>query len=69
MAFITLSSRSRRSRPALIARLAHMISVHRQRRALIKLDDRALEDIGISRSQARAEASRPFWDAPESWRC
>jgi uncharacterized protein YjiS (DUF1127 family) len=33
----------------------------RERRALEELDDRMLHDIGISRSQALAEASKPFW--------
>jgi uncharacterized protein YjiS (DUF1127 family) len=33
----------------------------RQRRILETLDDRTLRDIGISRSQALAEARKPFW--------
>jgi uncharacterized protein YjiS (DUF1127 family) len=33
----------------------------RQRRALLRLDDRMLKDIGISRADAEREASRPFW--------
>lgn len=33
----------------------------RQRAALAALDDRLLEDIGLSRAQARAEADKPFW--------
>jgi uncharacterized protein YjiS (DUF1127 family) len=33
----------------------------RQRRILEQLDDRALRDIGISRSEALAEAGKPFW--------
>ncbi len=32
------------------------------RAALAQLDDRALQDLGISRAQARFEAGRPFWD-------
>lgn len=32
-----------------------------QRRQLAQLDDRALEDIGVSRAQAEAEAAKPFW--------
>lgn len=32
-----------------------------QRRLLEQLDNRALRDIGISRSQALAEAGKPFW--------
>ncbi|WP_170758588.1 DUF1127 domain-containing protein [Ruegeria lacuscaerulensis] len=43
------------------------LSLRRQRRNLARLDDRALEDIGITREQAEAEASRPIWDAPQFW--
>ena len=35
----------------------------RTRRMLDTLDDRLLRDIGASRSEARAEASKPFWRA------
>lgn len=40
------------------------LSVWGQRRALARLDDRALADIGLSRGQAEAEAARPLWDVP-----
>jgi len=33
----------------------------RERRMLETLDDRMLRDIAISRSQALAEACKPFW--------
>ena len=33
----------------------------RERGLLEQLDDRMLRDIGISRSQALAEARKPFW--------
>jgi uncharacterized protein YjiS (DUF1127 family) len=33
----------------------------RQRRALLQLGDYMLRDIGISRAEALAEATRPFW--------
>jgi uncharacterized protein YjiS (DUF1127 family) len=33
----------------------------RQREALSKLDDRLLDDIGVTRRQANAEAAKPFW--------
>jgi len=36
---------------------------HRQRRALSKLDDRMLRDIGISRADADSEYRKPFWRA------
>jgi uncharacterized protein YjiS (DUF1127 family) len=32
-----------------------------QRRALAGLDDDRLRDIGRSRAQAQAEATKPFW--------
>ena len=37
------------------------VEVHRQRRALLALGDDMLKDIGISRAQADAEGSKPFW--------
>jgi uncharacterized protein YjiS (DUF1127 family) len=33
----------------------------RQREALSSLDDRLLDDIGVTRQQANVEAARPFW--------
>lgn len=32
-----------------------------ERRALARLDDHALADIGMSRAEARREAAKPFW--------
>ena len=43
-------------------------SLARQRRALAKLDDGALNDMGLTRAEAEAEANRPFWDVPNHWR-
>ena len=34
----------------------------RQRRALGRLDDRMLKDIGVTREQVTRELGRPFWD-------
>jgi uncharacterized protein YjiS (DUF1127 family) len=33
----------------------------RQRQALLKLDDRMLSDIGVSRADVEREGSKPFW--------
>ncbi len=41
-----------------------MHEVARQRRALARLDDAALADLGLSRRAAQREAARPFWDLP-----
>jgi len=32
-----------------------------QRRALLKLDERMLRDIGLSRADVEREAEKPFW--------
>lgn len=40
----------------------------RTRRALMRLDDTMLKDIGLSRTDALREADRPFWDeGRQSW--
>ena len=44
------------------------VELARQRRALAKLDDHALKDIGVTRREAQTEATRSVWDAPENWR-
>jgi uncharacterized protein YjiS (DUF1127 family) len=35
----------------------------RQRRELLSLNDRELQDIGISRADAVGEGDKPFWSA------
>ena len=45
----------------LLARLRHWHAAHRQRRALLQLDDAMLKDLGISRADAVREGNRPFW--------
>ncbi|KAA2313636.1 DUF1127 domain-containing protein [Pseudooceanicola sediminis] len=51
-----------------LSRLAMLLGIHRERRALHHLDDALLRDIGLTRHEARTEARRPAWDAPERWR-
>jgi len=51
----------------LIAFAAAAGALHRQRSHLRRLDDHLLSDIGLSRADALAEASRPAWDAPGHW--
>ncbi len=67
MTHITISKPHRCAQPARRPGLLSLISLARQRRALSKLDDAALEDIGITRAEAEAEAARPIWDAPQNW--
>ncbi|AVO39351.1 DUF1127 domain-containing protein [Pukyongiella litopenaei] len=47
--------------------LRRSLALWHQRRALARLDDDALRDIGISRAEARREARRPAWDVPDHW--
>ncbi len=49
--------------------LGQMAALRRQRKALARLDDMSLRDMGLTRSQAKTEALRPVWDVPASWRC
>jgi len=55
-------------RPSLSVSLSRHLAVWRQRRALERLDQAALNDIGLSHADAAREAARPIWDAPEAWR-
>lgn len=47
------------------ALVENWLSISRQRRALARLDDRMLRDIGVSRASANRESNRPFWDLPD----
>lgn len=51
----------------LFARILDASALARSRRSLLSLDDHQLRDIGISRDEAIAEASRTRWDAPSHW--
>jgi len=39
------------------------INRYRQRKALFKLDERMLDDIGYTYLQVKKESSKPFWKA------
>jgi len=62
MTYITSPCATAPSRPTLFSGLTTRLAVWKQRRALL-----ALEDIGVSRSEADSEGKRSFWDAPETW--
>jgi uncharacterized protein YjiS (DUF1127 family) len=49
-------------------RLLAWLTLARQRRTLLRLDEHLLRDIGVPRHVAAEEAARPFWDVPEVWK-
>jgi uncharacterized protein YjiS (DUF1127 family) len=52
------------ARHALMGVVEALLAWHdraRERRALMELSDQMLRDIGISRAEARGEASKPSW--------
>ena len=51
----------------LVGRLVELQSIRNERRALAEMDADRLMDLGISAAEAKTEASRPAWDAPERW--
>ncbi len=61
----TVTATDTPARHGLVSRLVRLLilwdSRWRQRQDLVELDDHMLADIGISREEARREASNPFW--------
>lgn len=51
----------------LLARLNAHLALFRARRQLASLPDHMLNDIGLSRKEAEAEARRSIWDSPSHW--
>jgi uncharacterized protein YjiS (DUF1127 family) len=51
---------------ALLRRIAEWQRCAAGRRELMALTDRELRDIGIGRSEAQAEADKPFWEFPRA---
>ena len=63
----TLAQISHRARRPERRGILAYLDLYKQRRALAKLDQSRLNDIGVSRIDAEAEAKRPLWDAPSHW--
>lgn len=53
---------------ALLAYLRRLQALRAERRALARLDDHLLADIGLTPDAARSEAERALWDVPSHWR-
>lgn len=66
MTDLTAAHISRRS-PARRTGVFGYLDLYRQRRALAKMDNAQLVDLGLTRAEAQAEAKRPIWDAPNHW--
>ena len=47
---------------------SQMAALRRQRKALARLDDAALRDMGLTRADVRTESKRAIWDVPANWR-
>ena len=45
-------------------RTALALMVRAERRALMRLDEASLKDMGFNKGQAQWEAGRTFWDVP-----
>jgi uncharacterized protein YjiS (DUF1127 family) len=58
---------ARRRRFPILGWVMAAMSVARQRHKLKALDPHLLDDIGLSRDAAAAEAARPIWDVPPHW--
>lgn len=58
-----------KQRPSVLRLISHIFATYEQRRVLSTLDRDALNDLGLTYKEAKAEANRPFWDVPANWRC
>jgi uncharacterized protein YjiS (DUF1127 family) len=51
-----------------LSRVNASIALYRSRARLAALEDHQLNDIGLTKKEAHAEASRPVWDVPATWK-
>ena len=51
---------------SLVGRAFSYLGLYASRQSLARLDDKMLEDIGVTREQALTESRR--WDVPANWR-
>lgn len=69
MTFVTSSRATHAKRPSVLKSVVRHLDAWKQRRALARLDQSRLDDLGLTREQALTESRRSFWDAPRTWRC
>lgn len=65
---LPLVSRPGRHLCRLFSRLRTAEALAKSRRRLARLDDHLLRDIGLTRTEAEAEAERSAWDSPLHWK-
>ncbi|WP_299045638.1 DUF1127 domain-containing protein [uncultured Tateyamaria sp.] len=70
MALTDITARHSTLKPAArrLPGLDTLFSVWKSRRALARLDARALDDIGVDARRAARESAKPIWDVPATWR-
>lgn len=64
----TVSSALRFSHSGQSNSLFSLISLWKSRRALTRMDEYMLRDIGLTPDDALVESQRGFWDVPCNWR-
>lgn len=62
------SARAQGRRGSFFTAFRDALALGQQRHDLAKLTDAQLDDLGLTRAQAQAEAKRPVWDVPCGWR-
>lgn len=67
MAYISHTHHVHRAAQSRRPSLLGLLALWRSRRALARLDARALDDIGLSPREAATEAAKPIWDVPSYW--
>lgn len=70
MAFTDITARSHATKTAsrVGVSLHTLVDLWKSRRALARLDQSALNDIGIDAAHALKESAKPVWDVPATWR-
>jgi uncharacterized protein YjiS (DUF1127 family) len=53
---------------SMVSRFTKSRALARQRRALARLDDARLADLGLTRADVAKEIAQPVWDVPHNWR-
>lgn len=63
IATTTIRTTPKARQTGLLATISHWPARRAQRRALMAMEPHRLDDLGLTRTEARIEASKPFWKA------